>query len=143
MKDEDLDEILTLAFANLRRSEPPAAFQKAVANQPRAQLATLIEAFIEEHPHIASRALLQKVADLNQGTPEDLDRMDFQSYLIGRFGASEAELRQCRHALGTYRRLVQSASGEQVQMAARDEAGKGGGTATVSEIRAVFKKRKK
>ncbi len=143
MKENDIDDIMRLAFANLRRPEPPEAFKDAIGNQPRAPLAALIDAFIAEHPHIASRGLLQRIADLNQGTPEDLDRPDFQSYLIGRFEVSESELTQCRHALGTYRRLAKAHAGEQLQAAARDEHGDGGGALDVDEIRALFKKRKK
>ncbi len=143
MKEHDIDNVLRLAVANLHQQELPAVFKEAVENQPRAPLALMIESFLAEHTQIESKALLQAIADLNQGTPEDLDRPDFQSYLIGRFGMSETVFDQARRALATHRRFARAQSGEQMQLAARDEAGTGGCAADVDEIRLLFKKRKK
>jgi hypothetical protein len=69
--------------------------------------------------------------------------MDFQSYLIGRLGVSESELRQCMTALGSYRRLCEAHPGEQFLAAARDECGEGIGSIDADQLRALFKKRKK
>jgi hypothetical protein len=143
MKENNIDDILTLAFANLHQPEPPEAFKNAIARQPRAPLAQLIDGLLEEQPGIGVRLLLKRIADLNQGSPEDMDRMDFQSYLIGRLGVSESELRQCMTALGSYRRLCEAHPGEQFLAAARDECGEGIGSIDADQLRALFKKRKK
>jgi hypothetical protein len=142
MKENDIDDILTLAFANLQQPEAPVAFEKAVERQPEAPLTRLIAEMLEEQPDIRHRQLLERLAKLNQGTPEDMDQADFQSYLLGRLDISEADLRECMAALGTYRRVCQAQPGEQLLAAARDESGDSIVAADVDEIRNQLKKRK-
>jgi hypothetical protein len=143
MKDEDIDDVLAIALANLKDPNLPEFLKKAAAEAPRAPLAVLIDAFLSEQPGIAVRPRLEAIAALNQGTPEDLDRPACQSYLIGRLGMVEAELGRCMRAVGNYRRLSQATVGERFLTAARDEARDGGGSVDAAEIREQLKKRNK
>lgn len=142
MKEERFDEIARLAFANLHQPGPPDAFKEGMKDLPRAPLAALIDGMLEEQPGFSLRTVLEEVARLNQGALEDMDRPDFQSYLIGKLGISETNLRRCIQALRTYRRVSQGTSGEKFLAAAREENGDSVGSADIDEIRNLLKKRK-
>lgn len=122
MNDQDFNDILRVAAASLISSEPPKEFQDAVS--ARAPLASFIDALVLHQPKLSSRSALERIANLNQGTIEDLNASAFQSYVISRTGVSELELQRCLREIETFRRVLEAVAREEsVPLAARDEAG--------------------
>jgi hypothetical protein len=143
MKDNELDDLLRVAIANMRQPEPSEAFREAISGAGRAPLAALIDKLLEEQPNVSARSALKAIAGLNQGCVEDLDTPVFQSYLIARLGITEAQVRQCMRSIGTFAQLIRSSAEQRFLAAARDEQGNGGGSASADDIREQLKKRKK
>ena len=67
MKDNELDDLLRVAIANMRQPEPSEAFREAISGAGRAPLAALIDKLLEEQPNVSARSALKAIAGLNQG----------------------------------------------------------------------------
>ena len=99
------DDMLRAAAAFTVRPELREDVKQAFANIPRAPLSRFIDDYVATHPNIDLAVALKTIADLNQGTLDDLDTKDFQSYVVSATSVSEVQLRRCAAALGSYRLL--------------------------------------
>jgi hypothetical protein len=138
---KDFDDILSLVVANERQPEPPADILCGLEGLLIAPLAEVIIRLLNEQPRLDAGPILKAISDLNQGRPEDLDRPDFQSYIVLTLRCSQSDLVRVKEALRTFRLLQEARSDKPTSLAARDESLAGGGAATASEIAVQLRKR--
>jgi hypothetical protein len=143
MKNDD--DMTGMALDYIERGGPPAHVREAFQNIPRAPLATFIDTYLAAQPRINLASVLRQIAEINQGRLEDLDSVDFVSYLIERTGTDETTMQRVRVALGKFRRFVEaSADGEaRLSVAARDDSGGSSTSTTMNELLQQMKKRVK
>jgi hypothetical protein len=144
MRHDD-DDMTAMALEYIQGSGPPAHVREAFQDIPPAPLASFIRAFLSAQPHIDLAPLLRQICEVNQGRLEDLDSPDFLSYLIERTGANEMTMRRIRVSLGTFRKVVDSAShgDTRLAVAARDDSDGASRSTTASELLKLMKKRVK
>jgi hypothetical protein len=138
---KDFDDILSLVVANERQSRPSTDVLSGLEGLPIAPLAKVIIRLLDDHPRLDAGPILKAISDLNQGRLEDLDRPDFQSYVIATVKCSQVELVRVKEVLRTSRLLQETRSDTTTLLAARDESLVGGGAATATEIAAQLRKR--
>lgn len=142
--NEPNEDMLRAAVIFAVRAELSNKAREAFAKIQRAPLSLFIDEYLVAHANIDLAVALRTIADLNQGTLDDLDTKDFQSYIVSTTSVSDVQLHRCTAALGSYRLLKErSLSGEDsLRFAAREDNDKAGaGSALNSELLEQLKKR--
>jgi hypothetical protein len=104
VNERDLTKLIRIAAACLDTSSIPATFREALV--ARSPLAALIDAMLLQRPESPVRGALERIAQLNQGTIEDLNASSFQSYLIYKADINEVELRRLIGEIELFRRSL-------------------------------------
>ena len=140
------DDITVLAFAYVRdEAEIGEKLRGSLEAIPRAPLARLIDAYLDQHKSVSANDLFQKIADLNQGRMEDLNAPAFLSYLIGKCQTDESSMVQVINTLRTFEMVLNaSADGydSDLLIAARSESDEEKQLA-LEELREQLRKRTK
>lgn len=106
MNDTDFTNMLRIAAHALDNPNVPREFQDALL--ARAPLSSAIDSLLVHRPKCSMRSALERIADLNQGTLEDLNAPAFQSYVIYNASINELELYACIREIATFRRLSEA-----------------------------------
>lgn len=134
--DRDLDNLIKLAASRTRQEGVADKLRLEIGRIGPCALARDIDAYLESQPHSPYAKLLRELADLNQGTFDDLDRMDFVSYLVSTLDVDHAQVTAARQALRSY---LLSPGENRSKVAARDA--QSDVEASDAEIRALLSRR--
>lgn len=96
------DELLRLALALEKRPDAIEEAKLRLRKAGKAPLTKVIHSLLADWTNYEGAAVLEKIASLNQGKVEDLNRSDFQSYIIAETGISEVELVKSRRTIQSF-----------------------------------------
>ncbi len=117
MNDDDQAEIRSFIQLHARSDDLNDLVRSSLDLNVLSDLARLIEKFLSIHRYLEARDLFQSIADLNQGTLDDLARPDFISYLCAHSSVSISEIAYIRQSLRSF--VTSPNDAGEIRMAAR------------------------